>query len=234
MSYPANTISLARIEGITMEKEKFLENLKKLREASKKRKFNQSTDLIINLKDIDLKKPEEQVDFFLTFHQKTGKKRKVCALVGPELSEDAKSVCDKVITVDEFNNYTKDKKLVKNLATEYDFFIAQADIMPKVAAAFGKALGPRGKMPNPKAGCVVPPKGSLKPLYEKLQDTVKVTAKSTPVVQIFIGKENLKDDDLADNALEAYSQLESKLPKGHNNIKNVFIKFTMSKPEKIV
>ncbi len=217
-----------------MEKKQVLEALKKLRETAKKRKFNQSTDLIINLKDIDLKKSEEQVDFFLTFHKKTGKKREVCALVGPELLEEARSVCDKAISVDEFSSYTKDKKQMKKLASEYDFFIAQADIMPKVAAAFGKALGPRGKMPNPKAGCVVPPKASLKPLYGKLQDTIKITAKTSPLVQIFVGKESLSDEELADNVVEAFSQLESKLPKGRNNVKDVFIKFTMSKPEKLM
>jgi len=217
-----------------MDKKTILEALKKLRETAKKRNFNQSVDLIITLKDLDLKKPEEQVDFYATLHHPTGKKRKICALVGPELLDEAKANCDKAVSVDEFDNYSKDKKLVKKLASEFDFFIAQANIMPKVAAAFGKVLGSRGKMPNPKAGCVVPPKTSLKPLYEKLQSTIKVTAKTSPLIQIFVGKESLKDEELADNALDIFMQLEAKLPRGKNNVKNVFVKFTMSASEKLV
>jgi len=217
-----------------MDKKTVLEALKKLRESGKKRKFTQSVDLIVTLRDLDLKKPEEQVDFFATLHHPTGKKRKVCALVGPELLEEAKNVCDRAIPTDEFDKFSKDKKLTKKLASEFDFFIAQANIMPKVAAAFGRVLGSRGKMPNPKAGCVVPPKISLRPLYERLQNTIKVSAKLSPMVQVFVGKESLKDDELADNILDIFGQLESKLPKGKNNVKNAFVKFTMSPSEKLV
>lgn len=218
-----------------MEKKTILEALKKLRETSKKRNFVQSVDLIVNLKDLDLKKPEEQVDFFLTLHHPTGKKKKICALVGPELIDDARAVCDKAVMSEDFDSYSKDSKILKKLASEHDFFIAQANIMPKIAAAFGKVLGTRGKMPNPKAGCVVPPKGAaLKPLYEKLQNTMRIVAKTSPIVQVFVGKESLKDEELAANAMDIFAQLEAKLPKGKNNIKNIFIKFTMSKAEKLM
>ena len=217
-----------------MEKKAVLETLKKLRETQKKRNFSQSVDLIVNLKDLDLKKPEEQVDFFATLHHPTGKKKKICALVGPELMDDARASCDNAVMVDDFDKYTKDKKLVKKLAGEFDFFIAQANIMPKVAAAFGKVLGSRGKMPNPKAGCVVPPKTALKPLYEKLQSTTRISAKTSPIVQVFVGKESLKDEDLADNIIDIFMQLESKLPKGKNNISSAFVKFTMSNSERLM
>ncbi|MEM4336657.1 MAG: 50S ribosomal protein L1 [Candidatus Woesearchaeota archaeon] len=217
-----------------MEKEEVLEALKKLREGSKKRKFVQSVDIIINLKDIDLKKPEEQIDFFAITHHPVGKKKRICALVGPELLDEAKKVCDKVILVEEFDSYAKDKKTAKKLASEYDFFIAQANVMPKVASAFGKVFGPKGKMPNPKAGCVVPPKTALKPLYDKLQNTIKISAKTSPLVQCIVGKEDMKDDVLADNIIEIYKQVEAKLPKGRHNIKNVLIKFTMGPPVKLL
>lgn len=217
-----------------MDKKTVLEAVKNLKASEKKRKFSQSIDIIVNLKDLDLKKPEEQVDFFANLHHPTGKKRKICALVGPELMDEAKANCDKAIMVDDFDAYAKDKKLTKNLARQYDFFIAQANIMPKVAAAFGKVLGSRGKMPSPKAGCVVPPKTSLKPLYEKLQNTIRVSAKLSPMIQIFVGKESLKDEDIVDNIMDIFSQLEAKLPKGKNNIRNAFVKLTMSKAEKLM
>jgi len=213
-----------------MDKKTVLEAVKKLREESKKRNFAQSVDIIVNLKDLDLKKNEEQVDFFATLHHPSGKKRKICALVGPELVDEAKKVCDKTVTADEFDIYAKDKKMTKRLASEHDFFIAQANIMPKIAAAFGKVFGPKGKMPNPKAGCVVPPKAALKPLYDKLQNTLRVAAKTAPLIQCLVGKETLKDEEIADNIIDVYSQIEGKLPKGKNNIKSVYIKLTMGVP----
>ena len=108
-----------------MDKSQVTQTLKKAKENSQKRNFTQSIDLIINLRDIDLKKPEQSVNFFHTFHYAKGKKVKICAFVGPELMPQAKKTCDMAISVDDFAKY-EDKKQAKKLATEYDFFIAQA------------------------------------------------------------------------------------------------------------
>ena len=220
--------------GGQMDKKTVLEALRKVREESKKRNFAQTVDLIVNLKDIDLKKTEDQVDFFAVTHHSTGKKKKICALIGPELLDEAKKVCDRAIMAEEFEAFARDKKLAKKLASEYDFFIAQANIMPKIASAFGKVFGPKGKMPNPKAGCIIPPKAALKPLYDKLQNTLKISAKTAPMIQCLVGKESLRDEEIADNIIDIYNQIESKLPKGKNNIKNMLIKLTMGKPVRLV
>lgn len=211
-----------------MDKSQVTQTLKKAKENSQKRNFTQSIDLIINLRDIDLKKPEQSVNFFHTLHYSRGKKIKVCALVGPELLSQAKQVCDSAISVDDFPKY-QDKKQAKKVATDYDFFIAQATIMPKIATTFGKVFGPKGKMPNPKAGCVVPPNANLKPLYEKLQKTVKLQTKNDPIIQTIVGKEDMKDEEVIDNIITTYDALIHHLPNGKNNIKNVLIKLTMGK-----
>lgn len=206
-----------------------------LTEARKsKRNFKQKVDLIINLKNLDLKKVEHQIEFFIQLHFDRGKKTKICALVGPELAKSAEKFIDKVIPQSEFENYQKDKKLAKKLAREYDFFIAQANIMPQVATAFGRVLGPQGKMPNPKAGCIVPPAANLEPLYKKLQKTLKISAKTTPVVHTIAGSEDMKDEEIMDNIKTIYDQLIHHLPNEKNNISSGFIKLTMGKPIKII
>jgi len=213
---------------------KSIENaIKELRKEDHKKKFSQSFDLIVNLKDLNLKNPEEQLDFFTVLSHSLGKKVKVAALVGPELQEKAKGVVDLVITQTEFDKYVSDKKLTKKLATEYDFFIAQADIMPKVAQVFGRVLGPRGKMPNPKLGSVLPGKGQVEPLYERLQKTVRISAKKTPVVQVKVGSESMKDEEIIENIVLVYNQIIHHTPKEKSNIKNAMLKLTMSKPIKV-
>lgn len=199
-----------------------------------KRKFVQSYDVVITLKDLDLKKTENQVDFFALLNFPRSKPARICALVGPELKPEADKVCDTVIEEKDFDHYIKDKKKTKKLADAHTFFIAQANIMPKVASAFGKVLGPKKKMPNPKAGCIVPPKINLKPLCDKLQKTVAVSAKERPVVQVTLGMETTPDDQLIDNLLTLYSQLLSHLPAEKNNIRRVLLKLTMGKPIKLV
>ncbi len=210
-----------------MDKSQVTQTLKKVKENSQKRNFVQSIDLIINLRDIDLKKTEQAINFFHTLHYSKGKKSKVCALVGPELLSQAKEVCDLAISVDEFPKYQKAE--AKKLATDYDFFIAQATIMPKVAQTFGRVFGPKGKMPNPKAGCVVPPNANLKPLYEKLQKTTKIQTKNDAIIQTIVGNEEMKDEEVIDNVMTTYDDLIHHLPSGKNNIKNSLLKLTMGK-----
>lgn len=213
-----------------MNKKDALEAVKTLRAEKTEKKFKQTVEMVVSLKDINVKHVDEQVEFFTQLNHKIAKPKKICAFAGAELEDEAKSVCDKVVLQTELQNYAKDKRLAKKLAKEYDFFIAQANIMPQVAGAFGKVLGPRGKMPNPKAGCIVPPKAQLQPLYERLQSTIKVSAKKFPVMQLVLGTEDGTDDELADNLFHLYDQVEHHLPKERHNVRNVVIKFTMGKP----
>ncbi len=213
-----------------MTNEFILKALKQLRET-KKRKFTQSVDLIIALKDLNLKNPSETVDFYINLPAKILKKRKVCAFVGTELFDQAKKFCDKTITVADFDKY--DKKAMKKLASEYDYFIAQANVMVKVAAKFGRVLGTRGKMPNPKAGCVVPPNANLQALVERLQSLVHIKAKKLPVIYVTAGLESASDDDLIKNITFIINNVIRHLPKEKLNIKSVYLKLTMSKPVKL-
>jgi large subunit ribosomal protein L1 len=215
-----------------MEKAKVLEAIKKANEA-KKRNFKQSYDLVIRLKDLDLKKQEQQVDFFALLHYTKGKKTKVCALIGGEMADEARKAVDTVIIQDDFQKIAQSKSQVKKLAEQHDYFIAQANIMPQIATAFGKILGVRGKMPNPKAGCVVPPNANLKPLYEKLQKTVRAKTRNALMIQAPIGFEGQPDEEIADNIITLYTQVVSHLANHENNISKVWLKTTMGTPVEI-
>ena len=138
---------LRLVGGNKLDKKNILESVKKLRDISKKRNFSQSIDLIVNLKQLNIKNPEEKVDLFLQLPKPKSKKPKICALVDKELATKAK-IFDTVILKEDFPKYAKDKKLTKSLASSHDYFIAQANLMGDIATAFGKILGQKGKMPT--------------------------------------------------------------------------------------
>lgn len=213
-----------------MNKEQILKAIKELKEKSKKRKFSQSFDLIINLNNVDVK--SNPVEFFVTLPHGKPKKPKIAALVGQELGEQAGNVCDLAIKENEFGKYT-DRKVLKKLASDYDYFLAQANIMPKVAQVFGKALGVKGKMPNPKLGCVVPPNANLEPLVKKLGATVKLSAKKGTNLQGWVGKEDQEEQVIVDNVMAMHQTALRNLPQERHNIKNMQLKLTMSKAVKI-
>ena len=206
--------------------EEFEDQLKKALEElrkSKERKFNQTVDLIVNLQKFDVRK--SQINLFLKVPHKL-KEKKVAGFL--------ESKNDKIdtITPNEFNKY-KDKKELKKLVNKYDFFISQASLMPKVATAFGKILGPAGKMPSPQLGIILnADEKTLSELREKINNTIKIKIKESSI-KLPIGKQDMKDEDLIENISYVYKEILKALPRDRENIKNVAIKFTMTKPIKI-
>lgn len=211
-----------------MDKNKVKEIVESVIKSSKKRDFKQTFDLIINLKGLDLKKPEHKVDLFVELPFGKGKKTKVCALVGDALFSAAKEACDKVILKEEFANY--DKKAQKKLAREYNYFIGQADVMTNIAFSFGKVFGPKGKIPNPKAGCILPPKAVVKAVYEKLQNLVRLVTNNELAVKCLVGREGMDAESIAGNIISVYNALLHALPEREGNIKSVLLKLTMGSP----
>ena len=213
-----------------MNKEQVQKALQEI-EKQPKKKFVQSYDLVINLKDYDVK--QAPLDFFANLPYAKGKKVKVAAFVDQQLADQANKFCDTVVRDTEFDRYKEDKKAAKKLAQDHDYFIAQATIMPKIAAVFGKALGARGKMPNPKLGCVVPPNANLEPLVKKLATTVRLSAKKGTNVQCIVGKQDQPEAQIIDNILTVYQTAAKHLPNEAQNIKNVLLKTTMGKPVRV-
>ncbi len=214
-----------------MNKKDVIESLKKARKDAKKRNFSQTVELVINFRGLNLKNSDQQLDFYLPIKH-PWKKMKICGFVGAELLEQSKKAFDKTIFSDEFQKY-KDPKVIKKLAREYDYFVAQANLMPQVATAFGRFLGPVGKMPNPKAGCIVPPNANLETVKQKLNNMISIKVKTIPLYQLGMGKEESKDDEIAEDIMSIYDQVIHHLPGEKQNIKSVYVKLTMGKSIKV-
>ena len=204
---------------INEELKKALDELRK----DKKRNFNQTIDLIINLKKYDFKK--NPLNLFVNLPHKI-KDKKICAFFETE-NENVKTITQK-----EFKKYS-DKAELKKLVKNFDFFIAQASLMPKVATVFGRFLGPVGKMPSPQLGVLMEAnEKTINELKEKINSSIKIRTKEASI-KLAIGKENMKDEEIIENILAVYDVILKSLPREKDNIKNVEIKFTMTKPQKI-
>ncbi|MGB9707860.1 MAG: hypothetical protein ACPLXC_00835 [Candidatus Pacearchaeota archaeon] len=201
----------------------FSESLTELRKANKKRNFDQTVDLIINLKDFDPRRDSLNT-FSILPHLSI--KKKVCGF----LEHPSSKVYS--ITKNDIEKLTQSD--IKKLIKEYDFFIANAKLMPSIAQKFGKVLGIAGKMPDPKMGCVLLQENekSIEEIVDKLSKMIKIKAKEASL-KIAIGKESMNDKEIADNAQTALKAVIDALPKKELNLRSVMLKFTMSKPIKI-
>jgi large subunit ribosomal protein L1 len=202
-----------------MAENKIDEALKKLHEGSKKRKFSQTYDIIINLKNINPKKPEGKLNEVLELPNGRGKEAKVIVF-----SEAAKG--DGYMNAADIERLGKDKKELKKLVKSVDFFLSEAKLMPLIGKNLGLVLAPRGKMPTVLAG-------SADATVKKFKSSAHLKVKDAPVIQSIIGTEDMADEKVAQNIDAVVKFLEKKLPKGRNNIKNVMVKLTMGKPVRV-
>jgi large subunit ribosomal protein L1 len=189
----------------------------------KERKFDQTVDLIINLQKFDIKK--NQINLFISVPFRI-KEKKICAFF------ETKNKDIETITPEQFKKYS-DKKALRKLVKNFDFFIAQASLMPKIATVFGRVLGPAGKMPSPQLGILTDiNEKKINELREKINNSVKIKIKE-PSVKLAIGKQSMKDEEIVENIMIVYNAILKSLLKGKDNIKNIELKFTMTKPYKI-
>lgn len=211
-----------------LDDKKVLEAVKKAKQNSKKRNFIQSIELMVNMKDVDLKKPENRLNTELTLPNEIGREPKICVIAAGDLAVKAKNAGVYVIDKDELGEVARNKKNVKKLAQEYDFFVARADIMPQVGKTLGPVLGPRGKMPKP-----VPPNADIKTVLEQYKKNARIRMRENPVIHLRVGSEQMDERKIVDNVQSVINFLEGKFEKGSRNIKSVYLKTTMGPAIKV-
>ena len=211
-----------------LDKRKIVEAIKKAKQSSKKRNFVQSIELAVNLKDIDLKKPENRLNTEITLPNETGKEPKICVIATGDLAVKAKDAGVHVIDKDELNEISRNRKNVKKLAREYDFFVARADLMPQVGKTLGPVLGPRGKMPKP-----IPPNADINAILNQYKKNARIRMRNNPVVHLRVGNENMDEDKVVENVQRVINFLEGKFERGARHIKSVYLKTTMGPAIKV-
>ncbi len=204
-----------------MVNEKVLNAIKELRERTEKKKFSQSFDLIISLKEFDLKKAENKFSEDVVLPHGKGRESSVIVF-----GDNAKDAGTEIFTTEQVNELTKNKRKAKKLVSNTDFFLAEAKLMPVVGKVLGQYVGPRGKLPK-----IIT--GEIKTLVKNYKKSVRVRVKDAPVIQTIVGKEDMGDQELGENVEAVLKFLETRLPKGKNNIGKIMLKMTMSKPIKV-
>ena len=204
--------------------EKFIKAIEELKaDKTKERKFDQTVDLIINLKEFDVRR--QAFSLFIQVPNKI-KDKKIAGF----FEKDSK-VIDSIKQIS-FGKY-KERKDLRRLIKSYDFFIANAKLMPAVATSFGRVLGPVGKMPSPQLG-ILPNEDDkmVEAIVNKINSTVRVKVKESSI-KVSIGKQSMDTEKIMQNALTVYKKVLDTLPRKIDNIKNIQIKLTMSKPVKV-
>jgi large subunit ribosomal protein L1 len=221
---------MARGLKMPLDNKTITEAIKQAKAKSGQKKFNQTVDLILDIVEIDMKAPEGKIQEVVELPHVTGKPNKVIVVAssGDFVTKAKNSTADKVLERADLDALNGKKKELRKLASGYDVFICEVPLMPLVGRILGPVLGPRGKMPIP-----VSPTADLNALISKHRKTVVVRMRSQPIIQVSVGSEQMKDEELVDNTMTVLRVLDGKLKRGLKNVKYAFVKTSMGEPVKI-
>ena len=212
-----------------LDKKTLLNAVKEAKAQSGEKKFNQTVELILDIKEIDMKSPEGRIQQVIELPHVTSKPNKILIVASGELALKAKQAkADRVIERTELEGLAGKKKELRNFANNFDVFLSEARLMPSVGRIFGPVLGPRGKLP-----VAVPPNDDIASLITKHHKTVVVRMRNQPIIQCLVGTEDMKEEEVVDNIQVVLRVLEGKLKRGLKNVKFAFIKTSMGEPVKI-
>ena len=204
----------------------------------KTRKFDESIDLIINIKDINLNDPKQRIDKELILPNKivTSDIPNACVVASDEILLEAKNLGLDTLDNDnlvKLNN--EEKKSKKKFVKKYDFFIVEDKMMPNIARYLARFLGPLGKMPKPFPsgyGIVSNPE-DLKIAVERYLKVIRVQLKKQPIIQVKVGKKSMDKQKVFENVKAIVNYVADQMPHKYNNLKSMYLKTTMGKPVKI-
>ena len=119
-------------------------------------------------------------------------------------------------------------KKIEGGALDFDVAIATPDMMGKVGR-LGRVLGPRGLMPNPKAGTVVPPADLGRAINEAKAGRVEFRLDKTANIHVSVGKASFASDKLYENFTALMDALRKARPSGAKGIylKRITVATTM-------
>jgi large subunit ribosomal protein L1 len=183
-------------------------------------KFDASFDIDVRL-GVDPRKANQMVRGIVTLPHGTGKVVRVLVLCTPDKEDEARAAGADHVGLDEY------VEKIKKGWTDIDVIITMPSVMPKIGA-LGKILGPRGLMPNPKAGTVTMEVG--KAVADVKAGKIDFKVDKYGIIHSGIGKVNFDPEKLIENAREMVSTIVKLKPTAAKGtyIKSIYLSSTMS------
>ena len=204
----------------------------------KVRKFDESIDLIINIKDINLNEPKNRIDkeIMLTHDIITDDIPNICVIASDEILLEAKKLgLDTIDSEGLIQLNIQEKKYKKKFSKKYDYFVVEDKMMRDVARYLARFLGPVGKMPKPfpSGYGIISSADDLQVAFNRYKKIVKIQMKKQPIIFIKIGKKSMEKNKLFENIKTVVDFIADQMPHKFNNFKSMYIKSTMGKPVKV-
>lgn len=183
-------------------------------------KFNASVDIDVRL-GVDPKKANQMVRGISTLPHGTGKELRVLALCNPDQQKNATDAGADFVGLEEY------LEKIQGGWTDVDVIITTPDVMPKLGK-YGKILGPRGLMPNPKAGTVT--SDIAKAVKEVKSGKIDFKVDKNGIIHAPVGRVSFEANQLYENIAELIQTIHKLKPSSAKGtyFKSITLSSTMS------
>ena len=210
--------------GETIASNKVNQVIEDALKSDKERKFVETVEVAINLRDVDLQNPQKRINAEVALPHGRGRPARVAVFAQGEMAVISKKIVDTVLGPEQIDELSENKREARKLADKFDFFIAETGLMATIGKSLGVVLGPRGKMPRP-----IPPQADIERIINSLTNLVPVRSKDRPTFHVPFGNVAMSKEQLADNLETILKRVESNLDRGTDNISSIWVKTTMGK-----
>merc|ERR1712046_152651 len=193
----------------------------------KKRKFVETIELQIALKDYDTQR-DKRFSGTVKLPHVPRMRMKICILGDAVHCEQAQQMGLPFKSVDDLKKLNKNKKLVKKLAQSFDGFLASQVLIPQIPRLLGPGLNKAGKFPT-----LITHSDNLEAKIRDAKSNVKFQLKKVLCMGVAVANVDMSPDEVRQNLVMAINFLVSLLKKNWNNVKTLYIKSTMGKPYRI-
>ena len=183
-------------------------------------KFDASVDIDVRL-GVDPRKADQMVRGIVALPHGTGKEMRVLVLCTPDKEDEAKEAGADYVGLDDYI------AKIQEGWTDVDVVITMPTVMAKVGK-LGRILGPRGLMPNPKAGTVTMDIGQA--VQEVKKGKIDFKVDKFGIIHSRIAKVSFDSNRIADNAKEMISTIAKLKPAAAKGtyFRSIHISTTMS------
>jgi large subunit ribosomal protein L1 len=188
-----------------------------------KAKFDETIEVAINL-GVDPRHADQMVRGTAMLPSGTGKEVKVLVFAQGEKVAEAEAAGADFVGLEDYIKQVNEGWL------GFDVAIATSDVMARVSS-LGRRLGPRGLMPNPKTGTVVPPNGDLaRAIRDVKAGRVEFRVDKTSLIHVPIGKLSFSEAQLMENLVATIDAIVRARPSGAKGqyVRSVALCSTMS------
>lgn len=193
----------------------------------KKRKFTETVELQISLKNYD---PQKDKRFSGTVRLRNIPRPKmaVCILGDQQHCDEAKANEVPSMDTEALKKLNKNKKLVKKLAKKYDAFLASDSLIKQIPRIVGPGLNKAGKFPT-----VLTHTEPMMAKIDEVRATIKFQMKKVLCLAVAVGHVNMTPEELVANINLSINFLVSLLKKNWQNVRALYIKTTMGPAQRL-